>query len=172
MRRRPSVAIALWLAQKLISPQRRRPDLVVGAEESQHWPVRGEKPYLQRWWLIPRNRFFNVYLHRFLRSDDDRALHDHPWWSFSIMLKGRMLEHTIRDGGVHHRAELTAGCVRFRTARFAHRLELQPSEECWTLFITAPVIRTWGFHCPQGWRHHEEFARTRGGASTTGRGCA
>lgn len=36
-----------------------------------------ERPYLLRWFIIPRNRFFNIYLHKFLRSDDDRALLDH-----------------------------------------------------------------------------------------------
>ena len=49
---------------------RRPADFVIGG---------AERPYLRRWWVIPRNRLFNVYLHQFLRSDDDRALHDHPW---------------------------------------------------------------------------------------------
>ena len=34
-------------------------------------------PYLHRWYVIPRNRFLNLYLHKFLRDDEDRALHDH-----------------------------------------------------------------------------------------------
>lgn len=33
-----------------------------------------DDPYLLRWYIIP----LNVYLHKFMRSDDDRALHDHP----------------------------------------------------------------------------------------------
>lgn len=57
----------------------RAPDFVIG---------RTGDPYMERWWLIPRNRFFNIYLHRFWRSDDDRALHDHPWVNLSILLKG------------------------------------------------------------------------------------
>lgn len=64
---------------------KRKPDLCIGGEDS---------PYLKRWWLIPRNRFFNVYLHQFLKDDDDRALHDHPWWSVSFLLKGRLREIT------------------------------------------------------------------------------
>ena len=40
----------------------RQPDFVVGKPED---------PYLLRWWVIPRNKRFNVYLHKFLRSDDD-----------------------------------------------------------------------------------------------------
>ena len=58
-----------------------------------HFIIGGvDDPYLLRWFLIPRNHILNVYLHKFLRSDDDRALHDHPWWFVSIMLRGRYLE--------------------------------------------------------------------------------
>lgn len=56
--------------------------------------IEPENPYMLRWHLIPRNRFFNIYLHKFLRSDDDRALHDHPWsWNLSLILKGEYIEH-------------------------------------------------------------------------------
>lgn len=51
-------------------------------------------PYLLRWYLIPRNPIVNVYLHKFLRSDDDRALHDHPWWFVSLILRGQYDEVT------------------------------------------------------------------------------
>jgi hypothetical protein len=44
--------------------------------------------YMLRWWVIPRNRWFNIYLHRFLHDDEDRALHDHPWVSCSYILWG------------------------------------------------------------------------------------
>lgn len=44
--------------------QSRNPDFIIG----------GADPYMLRWWVIPRNKVFNIYLHRFLRSDDDRAL--------------------------------------------------------------------------------------------------
>lgn len=35
-----------------------------------------DNPYMLRWFILPRNRLFNIYLHKFLRDDDDRALHD------------------------------------------------------------------------------------------------
>ncbi|MDZ7823006.1 MAG: hypothetical protein U5K75_02470 [Ahrensia sp.] len=59
------------------------PDLIIGGAED---------PYMRRWFIIPRNRWFNIYLHEIVRSDDDRALHDHPWWSLSLVLDGQMLE--------------------------------------------------------------------------------
>ena len=127
---------------------RRGPDVVIGGHE---------RPYLLRWFVIPRNRFFNIYLHRFLRSDDDRALHDHPWCNCSILLRGQYVEHTIAAGGIEHRRVLTAGAVRLRlTGRLAHRIELTDGE-CWTIFITGPRYRQWGFHCPKGWVHWKKF---------------
>lgn len=44
--------------------------------------------YMLRWWKIKRNAYLNIYYHHVRRSDDDTALHDHPWWSFSIVLEG------------------------------------------------------------------------------------
>ena len=119
--------------------------------------------YLWRWYLIPKNKIFNIYLHRFGRSDDDRAYHDHPWYSFSILLKGEMIEHSFK--GVRH---IPRWLPVFRTAKFAHRLELVKGP-VWTIFITGPTVRSWGFFCPQGWRHWKEFTSEDG--SDVGRGC-
>ena len=127
---------------------RRQPDFVIGNPDD---------PYLRRWWLIPRNRFLNAYLHHFLHSDDDRALHDHPWVNCSILLEGEYVEHTIAAGGVHHRERCEAGDVKVRRASAAHRIELFPGQECWTLFLTGPILRQWGFHCPQGWKPWKKF---------------
>lgn len=128
---------------------RRPPNFVIGGHE---------RPYMRRWFVIPRNRWFNIYLHEFLRSDDDRALHDHPWVNCSFLLRGCYVEHTISAGGIHHRRVLTAGGARVRlSGKQAHRIELHAGP-CWTLFITGPRYREWGFHCEQaGWVHWERF---------------
>ncbi|MGD9470633.1 MAG: hypothetical protein AB7G24_00885 [Novosphingobium sp.] len=138
---------------------RRKPDFVIG------------KDYLRRWWVIPRNPLFNIYLHQVRKSDDDRALHDHPWMNITIVLRGGYWEHTIAAGGVHHRQYMGAGRVRFRRARAAHRLEITPGHAAVTLFVTGPRWRQWGFHCPDaGWRHWRDFTQP-GDSSQTGRGC-
>lgn len=131
-----------------------------------------ERPYLKRWWILPRNRWFNVYLHKIMRSDDDRAFHDHPWWNCSVVLSGGYWEITP-DFFMVWRG---SGSVVFRRATSLHRLALETppgaSEPlaCWTLFFTGPRIREWGFACPQGWRHWRDFC---GGANgeVVGRGC-
>jgi len=130
----------------------RKPDFIIGDD------------YLRRWWLIPRNRFFNVYLHCIRKDDDDRALHDHPWWNVSILLKGSYREHMPHGSRV-----LSAGSIRARGALAAHRLEVV-SGPVWTIFITGPRIREWGFHCPQGWRHWQDFTN-QADRGQVGRGC-
>lgn len=140
----------------------RAPDFVIGPPED---------PYLLRWWVIPRNRWFNVYLHRIRRSDDDRALHDHPWVNASIIVRGGYAEHQIRAGGIHRRSLRCAGSLTLRGPRAAHRLEVVPGiGETVSLFITGPTVRHWGFHCAKGWRHWKDFTAPaeRG---QIGRGC-
>lgn len=151
-------AIARWLIARSL---KRQPDFVVGGTES---------PYLNRWWLIPRNPIFNIYLHEFLRSDDDRALHDHPWINCSILLSGQYCEHTIAAGGIHHRTMRKAGDIKFRLGSSAHRIELTHGP-CWTLFITGPRYRNWGFHCVEaGWIPWQQFVDERD-AGAVGKGC-
>lgn len=140
-----------------------------------HFYIGGEQnPYIRRWHLIPRNRFFNIYLHHILRDDDDRALHYHPWASCSIILKGGYWEHTFK--GKFWRKPWR---IYFRRACAAHRLELEKqyfdyfppdNKPCWSLFITGPKVREWGFHCPQGWRHWRDFVDARD-SGKVGRGC-
>lgn len=143
-----------------------------------------------RWWVIPKNRFFNIYLHKILRDDDDRALHDHPWGSCSIILQGGYFEvvpvapHFFPDidDRVIWKARRRWNII-LRRARAAHRLELftetaywdgQKShytrKPCWSLFITGWKSREWGFYCPKGWVHWRDFvAETDTG--NIGRGC-
>ncbi len=134
----------------------RSPDFIVGGLDS---------PYLKRWWLIPKNWFFNVYLHQFLRSDDDRALHDHPWWNLSWLLRGGYVEVTP-----HGRVRRRCGSVVARFATTKHRIELINGNPCWTLFITGPRIRDWGFWCPQGFVPWQKFTSPNN-KGEIGRGC-
>ena len=49
-----------------------------------------QEPYLERYYLFLKEREdfpFNIFLHRFIKSDPD-DLHDHPWSFRSIILKG------------------------------------------------------------------------------------
>lgn len=160
--------LASWLFCQLVwrVVARRQPDYIVGADNP-------DGAYLLRWWLLPRNRLLNVYLHQFLRSDDDRALHDHPWAWCSLLLKGRYIEHTIRAGGIHRRRVRLPGTLRCALPSTAHRVEVLPGEGAWTIFVTGPRVRRWGFHCPaQGWIDYRHFtAAAAGRPGEMGPGC-
>lgn len=188
--------VAFWLFRHIIPRVvlDRRPDFIVGADHP-------DGPYLNRWFLTPWrhtqrrlrkraaryptrwNRLCaaaigalpNLYLHQFLRDDDDRALHDHPSWAVSFMLAGSYIEHTIADGGIHHRQVFEAGTLRFLPTRHTHRIELPRAhglpQYCWTLFMFGPTVRDWGFHCPkQGWIPWEQFTAA-GKPGEIGPGC-
>lgn len=145
------------LAQFLFANIRpsREPDLAIGGPAD---------PYMKRWYLVPRNRQGNVYLHHVLRPDDDRAFHNHPWASLSIMLSGRMLEHT--EKGVR---EVLPGDVILRGPDCRHRLD-EPAPDTWTLFLTGSVVQSWGFFCPKGFVPWRDFTDGPKG-ETVGAGC-
>mgnify|MGYP006972424590 CR=1 FL=1 len=139
----------------------RDPDVVIGG---------AARPYLLRWHVIPRNPIFNVYLHCFLRSDDDRAHHDHPWlFNISRILRNAYTQHTITAGGTLIRRIYVAGDWLFRWWAAPHRIELHRGP-CWTLFITGPKVRSWGFYCPNRWVHWKEFTDADDHGAI-GRGC-
>jgi len=89
-------------------------------------------PYLIRW------SFFDLWgyslkLHIILRSDDDRALHDHPWSFWTLMLSGGYFEHTRKKARITNgqflveeteRTWIKPGSLRFCRSPHPHRLEL------------------------------------------------
>lgn len=143
--------------------ERRKPDFIIGDPDN---------PYMLRWWWLPRNKFFNVYIHKILKDDDDRALHDHPWPSLSHMVSGVIEEHYLCPARIWTRKRtLIKGQWVWRSAKFAHRLAVPPqSDTPMTIFITGPRVRDWGFHCPKGWRHWKDFV-SADGKGQVGRGC-
>lgn len=100
-------------------------------------------------WLLQR---FDVAarVHHILRSDDDRAFHDHPWSYLTVILRGGYFEVTpIYDrSGLYMGAKhewIGAGSIRFRRAKTWHRLEIPEGSSAWTLFVTFKKQQAWGF---------------------------
>lgn len=55
----------------------------------------------------------NLYLHRFLRPDEDGELHNHPWrWAVSVMLAGGYAEERLAPDG---RREASCGPAGWTT---------------------------------------------------------
>ena len=114
----------------------RKPDFVIYSDAD------GKKPNLKRWYILPRSYYFNCYLHQFVGSDK-RTPHDHPWWSLSITLWGGGKEKRYKDGKWKLN-RLYPGRIFIRSAAYTHRVVIEAGP-VWTLFITGPAIRSWGF---------------------------
>jgi|TARA_B110000503_G_C7072422_1_gene381446 hypothetical protein len=126
------------------------------------------EPYLERYYLFlkDRNRFpFNVFLHKFLKSDPD-DLHDHPWPYATLILKGGYYEWIpIYNQQGRKLCEVAVwrgpGHFRISSANSFHRIELDPEVTCWTLFMPGPQKREWGFATRSGWIQHEQYIESR-----------
>lgn len=99
-----------------------------------------ECPMMRRWvFEVP---WFSIRLHNFLRSDDMRHLHDHPWWFVTLILRGSYYDITEIDGERYASDRLKPGSIRFRPANHAHAVS---TKGCWSIVVTGPINRRWGF---------------------------
>ena len=128
-----------------------------------------QKPYLERYYLLLKDRGnhfpFNIFLHRFLKSDID-DLHDHPWPYATLILKGGYYEWTPQfDADGKKIGEIAKWCApghfRICRANSLHRIELDPNIECWTLFMPGPKQRDWGFLVKNKWVQWEQYLKGR-----------
>ena len=114
-----------------------------------------KEPYLERYYLFLRDRKnfpFNIFLHKFLKSDPD-DLHDHPWGFVSIPIFPGYWEWTLE--GKEWRGPFSLKTV---SANYLHRVELDKNYNyCWSLFIPGPNERAWGFMTDSGWIEQEEY---------------
>jgi hypothetical protein len=122
------------------------------------------EPYLERYYVFlkDRKRFpFNVFLHKFLKSDSD-DLHDHPWSYATLILKGGYWEwipqFNSRGEKMGEIAKWRApGHFRICRANSYHRIELDPGVETWTLFMPGPQQKDWGFLVKNRWVQWEQY---------------
>ena len=118
------------------------------------------EPYLERYYVFLRDRTwfpFNVFIHKFLKSDPD-DLHDHPWPYMTIILRGGYWEWTNNRPTPQWKG---AGQIRFGHSTDYHRIELEPGVECWTMFVPGPKQRDWGFLVRNRWIQHEQYFQLR-----------
>lgn len=126
--------------------------------------------YMKRLPLIPRNRWLNIFLHRYTGPDwRDEGLHDHPWDSISIRLWGEYLFEYRPSSAIELREDHAMPWpTRVRVLpRFVHRRAEDAHAiahgdwPVWTLFITFRRRRNWGFYTKDGWRPANEVIAAR-----------
>lgn len=145
----PDFTLPSWLCQVLLQILRARYSSILPPKPPHGFTIGGdEQPYLRRWFITPRGEGPAAYFHQFLRDDDDRALHDHPWLSLGVILDGGYIEHTP-TGAVAR----CVGDVVLRRPEDRHRVELFRDASglpvpAWTLFLVGKRQRDWGFCCP------------------------
>jgi hypothetical protein len=126
------------------------------------------EPYLERYYVFlkDRKRFpFNVFIHKFLKSDPD-DLHDHPWSYATLILKGGYYEWVplrASNGDIIGQKKVWRGPGHFRmcSANSYHRIELKPGVTAWTLFMPGPQKRDWGFLRKGTWVEHSQYLKER-----------
>jgi hypothetical protein len=99
---------------------------------------RDECPYLIRW--VVNLKLFSIRVHYWISSDDDRALHDHPWWFITLLLRGSYI-----DIGEKSQDVLKRGSMRFRRALHRHTVKVLERGTV-TVMLTGPYCRSWGFY--------------------------
>ena len=110
------------------------------------------EPYLERYYVFLKDRPdwfpFNIFIHKFLKSDPD-DFHDHPWGFATLILAGGYWENIIVNEGTSDQKTQTIwrppGYFHVVSAEYQHRVEVDPDKPCWTLFIPFKRVREWGF---------------------------
>lgn len=126
------------------------------------------EPYLERYYVFLKDRKlfpFNVFLHKFLKSDPD-DVHDHPWPYATLILRGGYYEWipsfdeygNMISESKHWRKP---GHFRVCKPNSFHRIELDPNVECWTMFMPGPQRREWGFLVKNEWIRNDEYIAQR-----------
>jgi len=127
-----------------------------------------KEPYLERYYIFLKDRTwfpFNVFIHKFLKSDPD-DVHDHPWPYATLILKGGYNEWVPtfdKDGKkigevCHWRGP---GHFRISSANSYHRIEMVEGVAAWTMFMPGPQKREWGFLVKDKWIQNEQYFELR-----------
>lgn len=138
---------------------------------------RDGRPYLERYYILHGSDVSwlpGIYLHKFVSSDEDPELHNHPWGtSVSLILSGGYTEEqriTIDDPlddpryGVEF-SKFKPGYLNIVRRDDFHRIELD-TNPTWTMFFSGDRQQDWGFwnqntdeYLP--WREHIEKKREK-----------
>lgn len=112
------------------------------------------QPYLERYMIARwgRNGEHTIFLHRFLDSDSDQGVHDHPWDSKSLILSGgyteeRLIKENINGVPVERIILRDVKPLSFNKIEkdTFHRIILKDKVAPWTLFYHGPRVKSWGF---------------------------
>lgn len=100
-------------------------------------------PYVERLCVLPYNRWFNIYVHKYL-SPDDAVPHDHPFDFIGLTLRGGGTE-TIWGKRVRTR-RMRRWIPRFYRAECKHTITGLDKKGMTTVVFQFPRRRPWRFY--------------------------
>ena len=121
--------------------------------------------HFKRWGI--QTRFGNLYLHKISRSDEDHP-HNHPWNFCSLILKGGYYEkhystiQPISPDTPFILEKNTPGKFLVRYLMDYHKIQLiDENVPTWTLVLTGPHKKTWGYLTPKGFLQYETYRKQK-----------
>lgn len=96
-----------------------------------------ECPYAYRW--VFNFGLFSIRIHKWIRSDDKRYFHDHPWSFITFVLKG-----SYTDVSPNKKDDLNRWSIRYRKSTHKHYVKVKKGGAL-TLLVTGPQTKNWGF---------------------------
>lgn len=94
-------------------------------------------PYMYRW--VFNFKLFSIRIHHWIRSDDKRAFHSHPWNFITFVIKGSYIDVTPEG-----KETLKFGSIRYRKNHHMHYVDV-PKTGCWSILLTGNPNFKWGF---------------------------
>jgi hypothetical protein len=119
--------------------------------------------HFERWQII-QTRWFGIYFHCIYQADTDKHCHDHPWDYISIPLWGKFIElkkNNIEGKAYYSFPTICFGQIIKRKAEDFHKIHRLCSKKVYTLFLTGPRKRAWGYDVNGVWMPWEEYHKIK-----------
>jgi hypothetical protein len=118
--------------------------------------------HFRRWSLL-KTPWFNLYLHKIYKSDEDKHPHNHPWrWFYSVILWGSYTE-CLCDYLDEYSQTITAkrGFLSVAKRDWSQFHKIQLDRPVLTLVVTSPDWEPWGYLVRRQYIGFKEYRRRK-----------
>jgi hypothetical protein len=118
--------------------------------------------HFQRY-LLFKTPWFQVYIHKIYKHDEDEHLHDHPWNIFTIILKGSYMEQLLsKDKNSSFLKIRTIGNCGYRSTKRFHKIKEIIKGPVTTLAVVGKRKNDpWGYWTERGWTDHKTYRKKK-----------
>lgn len=121
--------------------------------------------YLWRWHVAGNRNGRGIYLHHFIKGDNDPDPHSHPWPFTTLVLSGGYtderwkIDDTTGCAVIEGHETCRPGRLYSRKAHHIHRVLLPPGKKGWTLVFRGKRICDWGFYVGNRFVHWKNYLK-------------